>query len=356
MDEKRLDTSKLFSEYTLRNFSIKNRIVMPPMVCFGWSGSDGLVTEDHVRHYEARARGGTGLIIIEALTVKPEGRLVNTQLGIWSDGHKEGLKAIAEKCHDHGAVVIAQLNHAGLKTPKNISNDAISPFEYRNSNTSARTMTLEEIDRTREEFIRSAERIHEAGLDGVEIHGVHGYLLSQFASSVLNHRKDGYGGSINARMRLACEIVQGIRSRVGDHFIIGYRMGGNEPSLDDGLNIGRTLEACGVDILHVSSGFSDDTAPPVPDGFPYNWIVYCGTEIRKTVNVPVIVVNGIRTASQALYLLDNGRADFTAVGRGLLTDPEWANKARSGQDVNPCLECHRCHWFKNGKDCPALKQ
>ena len=327
---------------------------MPPMVCFGWSSSDGLVTQEHIRHYEARAQGGTGLIIIEALSVKPEGRLANTQLGIWSDEHIEGLKAIVQRCHDHGAVVIAQLNHAGLKTPNNVSKDTLSPFEYRKGNTSARTMALEEIHRIKEDFILSAERIHEAGLDGVEIHGAHGYLLSQFASSLVNKREDGYGGSISARMRLACEIVKGIRSRIGDHCIIGYRMGGNEPSLDDGVEIGKTLEACGVDILHVSAGFSDDTTPPVPDGFPYSWIAYCGIEIRKNVNIPVIVVNGIRTPKQASYLLDNNLADFAAVGRGLLTDPEWANKARSGQDVNPCLECRRCQWFENGNKCPAV--
>jgi len=354
MNEKCLGMSKLFSEYTLRNISVKNRIVMPPMVCFGWSGSDGLVTEEHIRHYEARAKGGTGLIIIEALSVKPEGRLVNTQLGIWSDEHREGLQAIADRCHDHGAAVIAQLNHAGLKTPKHISKDTISPFEYRKGNISARTMTLEEIHRIREDFIRSAERIHEAGLDGVEIHGAHGYLLSQFASPLVNKREDGYGGSITARVRLACEIVKGIRSRVGDHCIIGYRMGGNEPSLDNGMKIGQILEECGIDILHVSSGFSDDTAPPVPGGFPYSWIVYCGMQIRKNVNVPVIVVNGIRTPKQASYLLDNDIADFAAVGRALLADPEWAHKARSDQDVNPCHACPRCQWFENGNNCPAV--
>jgi len=132
-------------------------------------------------------------------------------------------------------------------------------------------------------------------------------------------------------------------------------MGGNEPTLEDGVEIAKILEKQGVDLLHVSAGIQGSELPTVPEGFPYNYIVYCGTEIKKHVNIPVIVVNDIGTPDRADYLIKNGLSDFTSIGKGLLVDPYWANKAKEKVEITNCIMCSKCQWFTDGKKCPVNK-
>jgi 2,4-dienoyl-CoA reductase-like NADH-dependent reductase (Old Yellow Enzyme family) len=219
----------------------------------------------------------------------------------------------------------------------------------------ARALSHDELVQLREDFINAAERVKKAGFDGIELHGAHGYLLNQFSSPQVNKREDGYGGDISGRLRLAGEIITGIRQRLGSDFIICCRMGGNEPSLEDGVRIAMELERLGVDMLHVSaSGFSENK-PAVPEGFPYNWIVYCGVEIKRHVSVPVIAVNEIKTPERAAFLIENNLADFAAIGKDLLADPEWANKARESRSISSCLSCRPCKWFTIPEKCPKHK-
>lgn len=344
--------TNLFSDIIIRGHVIKNRVVMPPMVCFGWSDGSGMVTDDHVRHYEDRAKDGVGLIIVEATCVDIDGRLTPSQLGIWSDGHIEGLKRISSVCHKHGVKVIIQIHHGGLQTHDEVSLDHLCPSDYDDGKSKGRAMTIDEIKGIKDKFINAAKRAETAGFDGIELHGAHGYLIDQFFSPLINKRSDEYGGSLNNRVRFACEIVKGIKASVSDSFIIGCRMGGFDPELKDGIEIAKALEECGVDILHLSAGITIDRWPEVPEGFDYNWIVYCGTQVKKHVNVPVIVVNGIRTPERASYLVENGMADFTAIGKGLLVDPNWIHKAREGAEVIPCLKCKKCNWYTDGRRCP----
>jgi len=174
--------------------------------------------------------------------------------------------------------------------------------------------------------------------------------------SVLDNGIKGKEGSFENRMRFALETIEMIKEEVGKDFIIGYRMGGNEPNLEDGKIIAKTLEAKGVDLLHVSAGIQGETIPETPKDFPYNWIVYMGTEIKNEVKIPVIVVNGIKTPSQGAYLVENDLADFVAIGRGHLVDPNWANKAELNKEPSPCLKCPKCLWFKDGRNCPGRKK
>ncbi len=153
----------------------------------------------------------------------------------------------------------------------------------------------------------------------VELHGAHGYLIGQFMSPITNKRDDNYGGNLAKRSTFARQIIEMVKSSTGsDDFIIGYRMGGNEPKLDEGRKIAKILEDAGIDLLHVSSGIEGDTIPKPPQDFDYSWIVYCGTEIKKQVKIPVIVVYRIKTPQQGKYLIENNLADFVAVGRGHL--------------------------------------
>jgi NADPH2 dehydrogenase len=359
--------TRLFSEITIRNKKIKNRIVMPPMVCFGFSNNEGKVTEKNLQHYEARAKGGTALIIIEATCVTKNGRLSDVQLGLWSDNQIEGFRKIADACHQYGAAVMVQIHHSGLAVPDRVSNCKFAPSAFKGISNfggrelSAREITLEEINQIQEDFVAAAVRAQKAGLDGVELHGAHGFLISQFFSPLVNKREDDYGGSLTKRTTFICEIIPRIRWAAGDGFIIGCRMGCNEPVIQDSVKIARSLEKAGVDLIHVSTGMSsllkmpDSTEPPVPEGFPYNWVVYGGTEIKKKVKVPVIAVNGIRTPEQAAYLIDNGLSDFVAIGKGQLANPEWANEAQRNQKTLTCLDCKDCSFFRPGAECPVQK-
>ena len=346
--------SNLFDPIMIKNNKIKNRVVVPPMVCFGYAETNGFVTKANIAHYEALAMGGPGLIILEAHAVEEKGKLTNDQLGIWSDLHIEGLKRIAEACHKQDVIAMVQIHHAGLQTPKNVSTSAIAPSDYDKDGRIATAMTLDEIKRIEEAFLKAAIRARKAGFHGIELHGAHGYLIDQFMSPITNHRQDEYGGSIENRMRFGLEVVGMIKAELGKDFILGYRMGGNEPTLEEGIVIAKALEEKGVDLLHVSAGIAGDTIPEVPKDFPYNWIVYCGTQIKQAVKIPVIVVNGIRTSAQASFLIENNLADFVAIGKAQLVDKNWANKVSANKEPNPCLNCAKCAWFSDGRKCPGI--
>ncbi len=342
----------LFSGITIKNKQIKNRIVLPPTVFFGWTDDSGIVSEDHIRHYEALAASGIGIIILGAHAVTKDGRLANTQMGLWSDDHIEGVSRLIEACHKHGAVVLVQIHHAGYRTPKNVADPCAAPSDYVTEKINARALSLAEIKAIQSDFINAAVRAEKAGADGIELHGAHGYLISQFFSPIVNQRQDQYGGSFENRTRFAVEILTGIKEKVSPDFIIGFRLGANEPALEDGIRIAQLLEETGVDLLHVSAGVGSDQLPKAPEGFPYNWIVYMGTEVRKHVKVPVIVVNEIQTPERAAYLIENDLADLAAIGRGLLADHNWARHAYENQPIISCLKCPKCAWFVNGKNCP----
>jgi len=327
--------TNLHSKINIKNITIKNRIVLPPMLT-SFSDNTGMVTEQHIDHYERIAKGGCGLIIIEAICVVREGRFSDAQLGLWSDSHIEGLNKIVEKCHKYGARVLVQLMHSGYNTAPSVSSDPIAPSSLDGKN--ARSMTLEELKELEGRFVRAAERARKAGFDGIELHGAHGFLLNQFVSPIANKRDDDYGGSLKNRARFGAEIISCIKKEVADDsFIVSYRIGGNEPTLENAIEIAKIFESKGLDLLHVSEGIAGDKLPLPPDNFPYNYIIWCGTQIRKHISIPVIVVYGIRTPLQAENIITENMADFTAVGKGQLADSGWANKARDGIKVIPYL-------------------
>ena len=266
-------TAKLFSEYPLKGLKVKNRIVFPPVVCFHYAGEDGIVTQRNIEHYRLRAEGGAGIIITEATAVCKDGRLAPFQLGIWSDDHIPGMQKIVATVKVSGAISLLQIHHAGLVTEENIAGFAKGPSADE-KNQRSKALTVNEIAEIRDAFIAGAIRAKKAGYDGVELHGAHGYLLNQFASSHFNRREDDYGGTPDKNLKLAYEIIRGIRNDCGDDFIIGYRLGANSPTLYDGIRIAGFLENAGIDLLHVSHGGSLLNLPRTPRDFAYNWIVY----------------------------------------------------------------------------------
>lgn len=349
--------NKLFTSYKIKDLEIKNRIVLPPMVCFTFAGENNFVAEKNIKHYEAIAKGGAGLIIVEATCVSENGRLAASQLGIWSDKYIEGLSKIADVCHSHGAKVVLQIHHAGLRTPKAVNEDTISSSDYDNGKVTARAMTKEEINHIQEDFINAAVRAEKAGFDGIELHGAHSYLMTQFFSSKVNKRTDEYGGVLENRLRFTAEICAEIKQKVSDSFIVGIRMGCNENGLKESIEIAKNFQTMGMDYLHVSTGF--DNTPieaEIPENFPKNWIVYGAAKIKEEVTIPAIAVNSIKTAEQAHYLIENNLVDFVAIGRAQLADYNFTNHIEQGEPIIKCLGCKPCKWFTNGDYCPRHVQ
>ncbi|SCY96336.1 oxidoreductase [Alkaliphilus peptidifermentans] len=333
----------------VNKFMVKNRIIMAPLLCFNWADEDGFEIYDRSVHYGKRARGGTGLIIIEASAISKDARINETELGLWKDEHIPQFNRIAKSCHNEDSLVIVQLVHAGMN---GTGTPVLSSSPVKVKGKECFEMSLEEMQKTKKDFVSAALRAKKAGLDGVEIHGAHGYLLNQFTSKEINQRTDMYGGTLENRLRLPLEIVDEIRAAAGDAFIISYRLGVNDPSLQEDNYLARKLEDAGVDILNVSAGIGSNNII-VPDDFPFSKITYMGTELYKKVNIPVACVFGIREPNQAEYLLKHNMIDMVAVGRGQLADPEWTNKAIQGDAVNVCCQCPRlCMYIIDGRNCP----
>ena len=346
----------LFTTIRLKGLPVKNRIVFPPVVCFRYALEDGIVTTKNLEHYRQIAAGGAGIIITEATAVWKDGRLAPFQLGIWSDDHIPGMSQLSAAVKQEGAISLLQIHHAGLLTHEQACSIAKAPSADPNNPRSVE-LTVSEIIEIKQAFVDGASRAQKAGYQGVELHGAHGYLLNQFASSLFNKRTDDYGGSLEQNLKLATDIIHGIRLKCGPDFIIGYRLGANSPTLEDGIAIAKLLEKAGVDLLHVSHGGSLLNLPRTPKDFAYNWIVYCGTIIKTHVSIPVIVVNEIKTPERAAWLIDNNQADFVALAKPQLADPDWVNHVWNKEEINLCLSCKpKCRWYEDSALCPARKR
>lgn len=308
---KKLEKNNIFSEYKIKNIKIKNRIVLPPMVRFSLLEKDGYVNSELINWYGSIAKSEVGLIIVEASAVEESGKLRENQIGIWDDTFIEGLTKVAEEIHKYDVPCLIQIHHAGFK-------DKISEVPE------------EELDKILKLFEEAFVRAKKCGFDGIEIHGAHTYLISQLNSKIWNTRKDKYGEYLYFSRKL----IENTRYLFNDDFILGYRMGGNEPELEDGIENAKLLESYGVDLLHVSNGVPKEEyrrkvkIEDFPKDFPLDWIIYMGTVIKKHVNIPVIAVSGIKKESQASYLIENNLCDFVAVGRAMIFGPSWMEKAR----------------------------
>jgi len=321
----------LLSLLKVGKYVLRNRIVLPPMQA-DLATEEGLATEAHVKHYGRYARW-CGLVIVEHTAVSPEGRYSRKQLGIWSDKHIPGLAKIAKAVHDEGGVVVIQLNHAGGKASREVTNSSPKapssvPLEFYPE--TPRELSLDEIESIIRKFGEAAERAYSAELDGVEIHGAHGFLLSQFWSPITNRRKDDYGGSLENRMRLPLEIVREVRDRLPRDFLLLYRLGVTDLR-DDGVKVeesivfAKKLEKEGVDIIDVSGGLCG-SRPKELEGVQGYFIPYAH-EVKKNTNIPIIGGGGIRDPLVADKFIREGKVDLVYVGRAQLEDPEWARKA-----------------------------
>lgn len=347
----------LFSSFKIKNKEIKNRLVYPPVVRFGLSKGDGFVTEENIESYRHMSQGEMGIVIVEATCISPDGRLRKNQLGLWDDAFIPGLSKIVDAIHEKESLALIQIHHAGLKTDKNSTNIenifTASPFEDKDGAV-IREASEEELEKVIDDFVSASKRAKAAGFDGVEIHGAHGYLISQFLSHTINKREDDYGTD---KALLGKKIIKAVKENMDKDFIVGMRLGANEPDLKGGIAYAKAFEEAGADFLHISSNFS--TKEPedmtiIDDNF--SWIANLGFQVKKNVNVPVICVFGIDNPELADEVVKKGYADFAASAKGLLCDNRWLAKYKAGDKINPCLKCKVCSFYSEDKPCPARKK
>ncbi|MFH1756907.1 MAG: FAD-dependent oxidoreductase [Pseudomonadota bacterium] len=340
----------LFSPISIKGLLLKNRIVMPPM-CTSFATVGGVVTDRLIGYYQARAEGGVGLINIEFSYIHPTGKVFEHMLGIYDDRLIPGLRRLAQSIQQQGAKVIIQISHAGRRTHSDVIGClpvAPSPIPRLNGET-PRELSLPEIEEMIHDYIQAARRAKEAGFDGVMIHMAHGYLIQQFLSPLSNQRMDRYGGDWGGRSRFAWEILKGIRQEVGNDYPVTCRICGDEflrggIDLPAAVQLSRLLEANGIDAIEVSAGTHETpqvmSAPPY---FPMGFLAHLAGGIKKEVNIPVGSVGRIHDPRLAEALLEQGKSDLIAVGRALIADPEWPNKAYQGRidDICPCVSCNQ---------------
>ncbi|MCL2856426.1 MAG: NADH:flavin oxidoreductase [Oscillospiraceae bacterium] len=348
----------LFKSVQIRHLTIKNRIAVPAMIRYYWAKEDGAVSDMHICHYERVAQGGNGLIIQEATSISEQGRWVPDMLGIWRDGHIEGLSRMVEAVHRAGSKIFIQLQHSGVKSHYDSVGPSVHTLngfsEPRNIrpaiHKTSRPLGIEEIEIIQEQFVSAAVRAVRAGYDGIELHGTHGYLIGNFLSKSANHRTDAYGEN---PALFAVETLGKIRAAVGSGPIIGIRMGGFEPTLDDGFRNALALADAGYDFLNVSYGESEQIPDQLPESYQFPPPIYAAQRIKKLVKVPVFGVYRITSAQMARDILSETEIDMVNIGRGVLVNPSWANDARSGDNTGICLNCEACQWRIDYTKCPG---
>ena len=314
--------AKLFEEYTIKDVTFKNRIVMAPMCMYSSHNEDGHVEDWHRLHYPTRAVGQVGLIILEATAVQPEGRISPNDLGIWSDEHTTGLSELVRLMKSHGSKTGIQLAHAGRKATVDGNIFAPSAEAFNDQYKTPVEMTKEDIAHTVEAFKQGAIRAKEAGFDVIELHGAHGYLINEFLSPLTNKRVDEYGGSDENRYRILRETIDAVRSiwngplfvRISAH---DYTEGGMTPEAY--VMMTKWMKEQDVDLVDVSSGA---VVPASIDAYPGYQVPYSET-IKHETPIATGAVGMITSPLHAEEILKNNRADLIFLARELLRNPYW---------------------------------
>jgi 2,4-dienoyl-CoA reductase-like NADH-dependent reductase (Old Yellow Enzyme family)/thioredoxin reductase len=346
-----VDTSlKTFSPLSIKGIKVKNRLFMPAMGTLFGEPETNMVSDRMEAYIKARAKGGVGFIMVEYAAISPAARAASMELGIWDDRFIPGLKRLADIGHAYGTKIGIQLHHAGRSTTLDKSGfQPVAPTGIPNPmrGSEPRELAIEELPALCDAYAAAALRAKTAGYDCVEIHGAHGYLISQFMSPFSNHRRDAYGGSFENRMRFPLEVLEAVRSAVGKDFIISFRFSSEEYvegglTAADAVKIAQLLEANGVDIINVSQGILD--APEyilssgwLSDGFNRK----TAAEVKKHVKIPVVTVGQYHSPEIVEDVIAKGDADMVALGRALIADPEFPNKMADMRwnEIRKCLLC-----------------
>lgn len=321
--------SNLFQPFKYKGLELKNRVVMPPMCQYSVHLKDGIPTDWHFVHYTSRAIGGTGLIIMEMTNVEDRGRITDYCLGIWSDDHIPAFKRIIDECHKYGTKVGIQIAHAGRKAEDAPNPVSCSPIPYNEKSKTPHELTNGEVKEIVEKFKNSVERAIKAGVDTIELHGAHGYLIQQFSSAYTNHRSDEYGQD---KFLFGKEIIKEVKSVMPTEMPLIMRISAVEYveggyGLDYSVEMAKAYRDAGVDIFHISSGGEGPVGSAGRPGTHPGYQIKFAERIKHEVGIPVIAVGKLDDAMLAESVLGNDEADLIAVGRGMLANPYWASQA-----------------------------
>nr|UWI48779.1 NAD(P)/FAD-dependent oxidoreductase [Clostridioides difficile] len=341
----------IFEPLIIKRMNVKNRIVMPPMGT-NFGGESGEFKDEHIKYYEQRAKGGTGLIIVENACIDfPLGSNGTTQIRIDHDRYIPALYKLTENLHKHGACAAIQINHSGASAMPDRIN-GLTPVSSSNipsktGGTIPKELNKEEILDIAKKYGKAAKRAQIAGFDAVEIHAGHSYLISQFLSPIYNKRTDEFGGSPENRARFAKLVIDKVRDEVGALFPISLRVSADEfieggNTLDDTLKLLEYLNE-EVDIYNVSAALNDsiqfqiDTMT-LEDG----WRSYMSKAVKERFGKATIITGNIRNPEIASKILKNNEADFIGMGRGLIADPNWVEKVQNGKEdsIRKCISCN----------------
>lgn len=333
----------LFSPIKIKDLNLSNRITMAPMYV-GYADGDGKVNDLVLEHYKRMGASGAALIVVENMCIDPSGLGAPFMLRVDKDEYIEGLKKIADTIHNEGAFAFAQINHAGRYA---FMKERIAPSPVKIWDVTPKEMTVEEIKIMIGRYGDAASRIKKAGFDGVELHGGTGYLLSQFLSPRLNRRTDGYGGSLEARMRFPIEVLEDVRKKVGDGYPVGYRLLADELfpggfTLDEAVTFAKIYAEKGIDYLSVMAGTHESFKIPPYVDMERNegYMVFFAREIKKALpDMPVIAAGRIQTPQYADKVIKDKEADLIGLARVLFADPLWPKKAK-GEVNEPIIPCN----------------
>lgn len=333
---------KLFEPIKIGELEIKNRLVMPPMNSHG-ADENHHYTEQAFSYYAERAKGGFGLLITEFLCVSEEGLAYPKQAAIYDDEYISTLHMLTDRVHENGSRIFAQLQHSGRIQGKGTNLSAVGPSSKPDVGRMNKVHELStvEVKEVVLKFINAAVRAKQAGFDGVEIHGAHGYLLAQFLSKDVNKRVDQYGGSITNRARIVCEIIQGIKALCGNDYPISIRISGDEGyyggnNIEDAVAHAILFEKAGTDVIHVSHGIAIQSYY-VKNGFNIENV----KRIKEAISIPVIGVGRINDPTLALSAIETNSMDMVALGRQSVCDSHFPNKVKEGK-INEIFTCTGC--------------
>lgn len=344
------DYPHIFSPLTVKNMTIKNRIVMMPMGT-NYGEQNGEMSFLHINYYEQRAKGGTGLIIVENASIdSPQGSNGTTQLRIDHDNYLPRLFKFCENIHRYGTKIAIQINHAGASAVSsriNMQPVSASDIPSKEGGEIPRPLSKDEILHIVKKYGEAAKRAQTAGFDAVEIHAGHSYLISQFLSPITNKRTDEFGGSVENRTRFCRMVIDEVRKQVGPFFPIMLRLSADElmeggNTLDDTLKYLDYLQE-EVDIFDVSCGLNGSIQYQIDANYlPDGWRSYMAKAVKEKFNKPCISMGNIRDPKVAERILADGDADLIGMGRGLIADPAWVNKVATGHecDLRKCISCN----------------
>ena len=350
----------LKDEVMINGMRLRNRIVLPPLTT-NYGSPEGIVTDDIIQFYIERSKD-VGLVIVEAIAVRADGRIVPGGLGLWEDGQVAGMARLADSIKELGAAAVVQINHAGARcVPRGGELQGASPsgFAFK-PDVAPLTMSPSQIDQVVADFADTAGRAAEAGFDGVEIHGAHFYLISQFLSPLTNQRDDRYGGDALGRATLALDVVRATREKLGKDYPIIFRLNAVEKveggqTVEDALGLSRLLVDSGVDVLHVSlinqgSWKEIDgrrylaASSALTKEQPFGANVALAEAIREAAGVPVIAVGKLADGNLAEQTVRDSKIDMVAIGRQMIADPDSVGKILAGKEseIVRCEECMTC--------------